>query len=41
MLITGATGFVGRATCEHLIAQGNTVTAAIRSPVELQVRTVA
>jgi len=40
VLITGATGFVGRATCERLVAEGHAVTAAVRSPDELRVRTV-
>ena len=30
ILITGANGFVGRHLCEHLVAQGHTVTACVR-----------
>ncbi len=40
VLVTGATGFVGRATCEYLISKGHAVTAAVRSPLDLQIPTI-
>ena len=30
ILVTGANGFIGRHLCSHLVAQGHTVTAAVR-----------
>ena len=37
VLVTGATGFVGRCLCEHLATQGHHVTAAVRSGETLPV----
>jgi nucleoside-diphosphate-sugar epimerase len=34
MLVTGATGFVGRAVCDYLLAKGLSVRAGVRSPDE-------
>jgi len=41
VLVTGASGFVGHAVCAQLVAQGVTVTAAVRRPAAQPVRGLA
>ena len=38
VLITGATGFVGRSLCRHLAADGHQITAVSRTPVRVKER---
>ena len=32
VLVTGASGFIGQALCQHLASQGHDVVAAVRKP---------